>query len=142
MANDVFPALKPPFGDLDYTKLRTNADGELLVAPGENTITGEVHLLSPTGPFKISGDTIIDTAANPIPVALTGRVDLSIRNKGPATIYYGNADVTADNDPVTGGWEIGAGEDFHVELDATQGFYLVTPAGQTAFAKFLEIAST
>lgn len=106
------------------------------------TVTGEVHIQAPTGPFLVTVATITDTASNPLASALSDRVAVSIRNKGPATIYLGpTSGVTADN-AATGGWEIGPDEDFHIELDATEVFYLITPSGQTATIKLLEIAST
>jgi hypothetical protein len=106
------------------------------------TITGEVHLLAPTGPFKVTRATVGDTAANPLSAALTDRVSLSIRNKsGSVTVYFGTATVTADN-TVTGGWEIGPNEDFNIDLDASNVFYLIVPSTQSAIVKILEIAST
>lgn len=102
----------------------------------------DIHILAPTGPFEITVTTVTSTAANPIGAPLTDRVSLSIRNKdGANTVYFGDATVTADN-AATGGWEIGPGEDLNIDLDSTNVFFLVTPAGQTAVVKILEIAST
>jgi hypothetical protein len=103
----------------------------------------DIHILAPTGPFQITVATVTDTAANPIAVALTDRVSLSIRNKDATdTVYFGSsAAVTADN-TASGGWEIGPGEDFNVDLDSGNVFFLITPAGQSAVVKILEIAST
>lgn len=102
----------------------------------------DIHIRAPTGPFEISVFTVTDVARNPIPVSLTARVSLSIRNKDPAnTIYFGDANVTADNS-ATGGWEIGPGEDLNVDLDAGNVFFLITTATQRALVKLLEIAST
>lgn len=138
MANDVFPALGP-LGRLDYQKLLVDANGNLLVAG-----VGVVNIAAPTGPFSIRVATVTAVAADPLGgLPLTDRVSISIRNKdGANTIYFGkDASVTAD-DTATGGWEIGPGEDFNIDLDDSNAFYLICPAGQSAVVKILEIAST
>lgn len=106
------------------------------------SLSGEVHLLAPTGPFFITVDTATDVATNPIAVPLAGRVSLSIRNKGAVVIYIGQTALVTADDTATGGWEIGPGEDSNWELDSSNLFYLITPAGTTALFKILEIAST
>lgn len=138
MASDVFPALKPPYGMYDYTKLLVDADGKLIT-----TATGTMNISAPTGPFEITVVTATAVAVNPLPTPLTARVSLSIRNKsGATTVYFGkNALVTAD-DSATGGWEIGPNEDFNIDLTEDQVFYLICPAAQSAVVKILEIAST
>lgn len=113
-----------------------------VINPISATLTGEVNIKAPTGPFEITVGTATDTAADPLPTPLTDRVSISIRNKGLVTIYFGkDASVTADNS-ATGGWEIGAGEDFNIDLDDTQNFYLITEPTEIAVYKILEIAST
>lgn len=120
------------------------------IVPGDNTgyrlrtsgaVTGTVNISAPTGPFAITLATIPDTATDPLPSPLTGRVDLSFRNESLDTdIYFGNSNVTADN-TATGGWKIGPGEDFHIALKHTQVFYLIAPTGESALVRILEIAS-
>jgi hypothetical protein len=107
------------------------------------SITGSVNINAPTGPFEITVATATAVAANPIAVPLTDRVALSIRNKSATvTVYFGkNGSVTAD-DTATGGWEIGPGEDFNVDLTDANSFYLITPAATSALVKIMEIAST
>jgi hypothetical protein len=103
---------------------------------------GDINIKAPTGPFIKSVHTIGDTVINPLAVALTDRTSLSIRNKSSSvTIYLGeDSSVTAD-DSSTGGWEIGPSEDFHIDLDPSNVFYLICPTGQSAIIKILQIAS-
>lgn len=137
MANDVYPALQAPYGLRDYAKLKVGPNGELLTSA-----TGTFNYLAPTGPVSITVSSVTPIAMNPLVAPFPDRVDLSIRNKGPNTIYYGpTAGVTAD-DMSTGGWEILKNEDFHIELNDSQVFYLITAAGESAVVKILEIAST
>lgn len=138
MANDVFPALGPA-GRLDYKKLLVNSDGELIVSG-----LVAANITAPTGPFYISVGTATAVAADPLSgTPLTDRVSLSVRNKSATvTIYFGKTAAVTPDDTATGGWEIGPGEDFNIDLDDTNDFYLITPAGQTAVYKILEIAST
>lgn len=120
-------------GDKSEYKLRVSVvDG----------ITGEVNIKAPTGPFLITVTSVSSTAADPLTAALTDRVSLSIRNKSTdTTIYLGpTSSVTAD-DTATGGWEIGPNEDFNIDLDDSEVFYLITASG-SATVKILEIAST
>lgn len=97
----------------------------------------------PTGPFQITVVTVTDVATNPLTTNIPNRVSLSIRNRDLLdTVYFGkNALVTAD-DTATGGWEIGPNEDFNIDLDDSNNFFLITTAGQTALVKILEVAST
>lgn len=98
---------------------------------------------APTGPIKNSIATVTDVAADPIPSPLTNRVSVSIRNKAVADSVYigGLSTVTADNS-ASGGWEIGPGEDFNVDLDDSHVFFLIAEAGKTPLVKILEIASS
>lgn len=117
--------------------------GFFAATAASQSVTGDVHILAPTGPFSITVGTATAAAANPIAVPLTGRVSLSIRNKDPAnTIYFGASVAVTADDTATGGWEIGPGEDFNVDLDSSESFFLITPAATTAVYKILEIAST
>lgn len=111
------------------------------VAADVNLVGGAVNFKSPTGPFYITVATVTTVAANPIGAALTNRVSLSIRNKSAVnTVYFGASNtVTADN-TATGGWEIGPQEDFNIDLDATNSFYLISTGA--AIVKIMEIAST
>lgn len=105
-------------------------------------ISGTFNISAPTGPFNISITTVNDAAADPLGASLADRVSLSIRNKSPTvTVYFGDSNTVTANDAATGGWEIGPGEDFNVDLNDSNIFYLITPAGQTAVVKILEIAS-
>jgi hypothetical protein len=103
----------------------------------------DVQFSAPTGPFDVTNATVTDAAANPIATPLANRVSLSIRNESNSvTIYFGkNSSVTADN-ASTGGWEIGAREDFNIDLNDANLFFLITPTGTSAAVKILEIAST
>lgn len=97
----------------------------------------------PAGPFKITVGTATDVSTNPIASPLSDRASLSIRNKSATvTLYvYPNATGTPD-DTATGAWEVNPQEDLNLDLDDSNVFFIVTPAGQTAVYKILEIAST
>lgn len=116
------------------------------VAQDVNLLGGTIDavIAAPTGPFFITGFDVTDVAADPLAGSpLADRTALSIRNKSATvTIYFGNSNVTADDNNVTGGWEIGPQEDFNIDLNDSETVYLVAPAGQTAHVKILEIAST
>lgn len=102
---------------------------------------GEVNIKAPTGPYGITVATVTTTAANPLVSPLTDRVSISIRNKsGTETVFFGKDDTVTADDTSTGGWEIGPGEDFNIDLDDQNVFYLITASG-TAKVKILEIAS-
>ena len=106
------------------------------------TVSGSFNIAAPTGPFNISIATANSTASNPLGAPLSDRVSLSIRNKSPTvTVYFGKDNTVTADDTATGGWEIGPGEDFNVDLNDSNVFYLITPAAQTAVVKILEIAS-
>lgn len=135
-------ALKTQLSDREYEKFEVGPDGETRVRVTARLDGADVHLESPTGPYRITVVTIADVATNPLPTPLTGRVSLSIRNKSDTVIvYFGNSDVTGDETD-TGGWEIGAGEDFNLDLNSDNPFYLIAPAGMNAVVKIFEIAST
>lgn len=98
---------------------------------------------APTGPLRNSVTTITDTAADPIPVPLANRVSVSVRNKDPVdTVYLGATNTVTADDAATGGWEIGPGEDFNLDLDDSNVFFLIAAAGKTPLVKILEVAST
>ena len=104
---------------------------------------GEVSIKAPTGPFTITVTTVTDVAALGVVASLADRVSLSLRNKSATvTIYIGPTSGVTANDAATGGWEIGPSEDFNIDLDDAQDFYLIAPAGQSALVKILEIANT
>lgn len=126
-----------PTGETSVRVLVSNESGQ------DIPVTGAFNISAPTGPFKVTVFTANDTADDPLPVPLTNRVSLSIRNKSATvTAYFGNAPTVTADDTATGGWEIGPGEDFNVDLNDSNAFYLITPSGQTALVKILEIAST
>jgi hypothetical protein len=112
-------------------------------APVEVTGTISATAAAPTGPIKRSVATATDSAADPIPVPLTNRVAVSIRNKSATeTVYLGEDGTITPDNSATGGWEIGPGEDFNLDLSDSNGFFLITEPGKTALVKFLEIASS
>jgi hypothetical protein len=90
--------------DLELDKFDTNQAGETIIrTSAEGTFT-------PTGlktAIKITGTTV-STSATPLPAtAQIGRNSLSIQNKSSTqTLYVGPSNVTADNDPSKGGWEV------------------------------------
>jgi len=131
--------IESPAGETSVRVYVSNETGTAVPVTG--TFTAGVA--SPTGPFRVTVATITDTSANPIVTALTNRVSLSIRNLSvTTTVYMGpTGAVTADNTPGTAGWDIGPGEDFHIDLDESNGFYMITPATETATLKIMEIAS-
>lgn len=107
-------------------------------------VSGSTTAAAPTGPFRTT--TIVpvnSTPTDPIPTPLSNRVSGIIRNKSTLNTVYFSEDIlhTAD-DTVTGGWEIGPGEDFAFNLSPDNGFYLFTETGKTAVVKILELAST
>lgn len=116
---------------------------DVSIAGSTGTISGNVHIEAPTGPTKVSGATIGVAAVNPlVGNVLANRVSLAFRNIGPGVIYYKeDALVTADDDPVTGGWDINPGENFNIDLDASNAFYLISTLANTK-VKFLQIASS
>ncbi len=144
--------LKQSIQDREYEKFGEKAGPQTavhVIATIDNEsgnpvpIDGSINISAPTGPFEITVASVTATAANPLSAPLTARVSLSIRNKSASvTIYFGkNSSVTAD-DAATGGWEIGPGEDFNIDLNDSNTFFLIAPTGQTAMVKILEIAST
>lgn len=107
-----------------------------------SSATISVRIRAPTGPFKTNVKTVTDVAANPLPAALTDRVSLSIQNESAVeTVFFGDATVTADN-AATGGWPIGPGETFNIDLDSSNTFFLRMAAGKTATVRIIEVAST
>lgn len=147
-------ALKKSVADREYEKFREypNTDEHAVAVKVENTssdpipvsasFSGTVAAAAPTGPLKRSVVTVTDVAADPIPVPLANRVSLVVRNKsGLNTIYLGEDNTITPDDTATGGWEIGPGEDFSLDLSEDNNFFLIAPAGQSAIVKILEIAS-
>jgi hypothetical protein len=103
----------------------------------------DINIKAPTGPFRVTTLTVGLAAADPLGgSALAARTFLAIRNKSATeTVYLGQtAGVTAD-DTATGGWEIGPSEDFNIDLDNTNVFYLISTAASVP-VKILEVAST
>lgn len=127
-----------PAGETSVRVLVSNETGDEIPVTGNFTAAA-----APTGPFKITVASVTDTAANPLASPYTDRVSLSIRNLSALnTIYLGkDLTVTADS-AATGGWEIGPNEDFNIDLDDSNNFTLIAPAGQTATVKILEISGT
>ena len=102
-----------------------------------------VGVAAPTGPLRRSVVNVTDVAADPIAIPLANRVALTIRNKDAVhTVYLGEDNTITQDDTVTGGWEIGPGEDFSIDLSEDNNFFLIAPAGQTVVVKILEIASS
>jgi hypothetical protein len=141
---------RPAIKDREFDKFVENPSGEtsvrVLVSNDSDSpisVTGSQALAAPTGPMKLTVYTVTDTAANPIPTPQTNRVALVLRNKSiTETVYVGpNGTVTPD-DTATGGWEVFPGEDFSLDYDDNNGFYVITSPTKTAVVKILEIAST
>jgi hypothetical protein len=111
----------------------------------ELSITGEVNIKAPTGPFEITTALITDTASNPLGAALASRVSLSIRNTDSAnSVFLGkNGSVVATLAPgTTSGWELFPNSaDQNLDLDAGETFFLICAAGKTALVQLFEIAS-
>jgi len=106
-----------------------------------STITGEVSIKAPTGPFLVTNATVSDVAADPLGAALAARTSISIQNEDLVDyVYFGNADVTDSG--ATKGRKIGPNEDFHIDLDDSNVFYLIASAGKTPAINIVEIAST
>lgn len=104
---------------------------------------GNVGVAAPTGPFKITKFDVTDTAQDPLPLPLSNRFGLSIRNRSQtSTVYIGRNALVTPDDSATGGWEVGPNEDFHIDLDDSNAFFLITPPGESAIVKILEIASS
>lgn len=101
----------------------------------------DINIKAPTGPFLTTTTTVTTTAASPLGSALTGRTFLAIRNKSlTEVIYLGQTGSVTADDSSTGGWEIGPGEDFNIDLDDSNTFFLIT-ATASASVKILEVAS-
>jgi len=143
--------LKQQLNDRERDKFGEKASGQTAVhtistidndATNPVVISGSAGVAAPTGPFKITVGTATDVASDPLPIPLNNRFSLSIRNMDPVVTMYVGASplVTADN-ASTGGWDVGPGEDFHLDLSDANAFYLITPTGLTALFKILEIAS-
>lgn len=103
---------------------------------------GDVNIKAPTGPFYVQVVLVGTTAADPIPTPLAGRVSLSLRNKSTTeTVFFGHNNLVTADSTSTGGWEIGPGEDFNIDLDDSNAFYLISTSANVP-VKVLEIAST
>lgn len=108
---------------------------------GSVTVDGSVRIRAPTGPFVITNTSATDVASDPLATPLADRVSLAITNlDGTNSVFFGNADVTDSG--ATRGREIGPNEDFNIDLDDSNAFFLVTSAGKTAAVNIIEIAST
>jgi hypothetical protein len=109
------------------------------------SVSGEIHLLAPTGPFEITTALITDTPINPLGAALTKRVSLSIRNVDNAnSVFLGKSASVTSSIAVgtTSGWELFPNSaDQNLDLDEGEDFYLVCSAGKTALVQVFEIAS-
>jgi hypothetical protein len=129
--------VEKPSGETAVRVYVANSTGEGI------PIDGAIGVAAPTGPFSITPATISDVSSNPIITPLTNRVSVSIRNLSvTTTVYVGpTSGVTADN-TATGGWDVGPGEDLHLDLDDSNLFHMITPATETAQVKIMEIAST
>lgn len=128
--------VESPAGETSVRVLVSNESTDPVLVSGLSAIA------APTGPLKRSVVTVTDTAADPIPTPLTNRVALSLRNKSTtATVYLGEDNTITPDNTATGGWEIGPGEDFSLDLNENNGFFLRTAVGETAIIKILEIAS-
>ena len=113
-----------------------------VVVKVDGNFSGNVNFKAPTGPFLITNHTIGMTAVDPLPTPLTGRVSLSIRNRSTIdSIYFGADNTVTADDTATGGWQIGPREDFNIDLDATNSFYLIASTSGI-IVKILQIAST
>lgn len=132
--------------DRELAKFVANSDGDTAV----RTVTelssgisiGAVNIKAPTGPFIVTVQTIGLTAVDPIATPLVGRVSISLRNKSPtATLYFKEDNTVTADDAATGGWEIGPGEDFNIDLDDSQGFFLISNEAGCK-VKIIQIAST
>jgi len=140
MASDIHVALGP-LGVFDYKKLLVNELGALITT-GTSTLSGSVNISAPTGPPLVSVHTIGLGAVNPLASNLPDRVSLSIRNKsGTATLYFKEDNTVTADDTATGGWEIGPGEDFNIDLDDSNNFFLISDEAACKI-KILQIAST
>ena len=115
---------------------------DVSIAGSTGTITGDVNVRAPTGPFLVQVVTIGLVAVNPLPAPLSARVSLSIRNKSTTgTLYFKESNTVTADDSATGGWEIGPGEDFTIDIDDNNTFYLISNEAGVK-AKIIEIAST
>lgn len=129
-----------PSGETSVRVYVGNETGQEI--PVTATFSGSVAAAAPTGPLKRLVTTVTDVAADPILVPLANRVSLVVRNKSLTnTIYLGEDNTITPDDTATGGWEIGPGEDFSLDLSEDNVFFLIAPAGQSAVVKILEIAS-
>lgn len=128
--------VETPAGDTAVRTLIANDSSSPVVVSGGG-------YTAPTGPIKNSVYTVNSTASNPIPTPLTDRVSVSIRNKDPIdSVYIGGLSTVTADDTATGGWEIGPGEDFNLDLDDSHVFFLISEAGKTPLVKILEVASS
>lgn len=132
--------VEKPVGETSVRVFVSNETGDAIPVTGSFSATSSYA--APTGPFLVSVATITDVSSNPIPVPLTDRVSLSIRNLSTTdTVYIGpSIGVTADN-TATGGWDIGPGEDLHLDLNDANLFHAITPTGTSAQIKIMEISS-
>ena len=130
-----------PSGETSVRVFVSNETGQEL--PVSATFSGTLASAAPTGPLKRLVTTVTDVAADPIAVPLANRVSLVVRNKSLInTIYLGEDNTITPDDSATGGWEIGPGEDFSLDLSEDNVFFLIAPVGQSAIVKILEIASS
>ena len=135
--------IERPSGETSTRVWISNEDTEPVPVSGTFSASGgTVGISAPTGPFKITTADVTDVAANPIPLPLSNRFGLAIRNRSQiSTVYVGTSPSVTPDDTATGGWEVGPNEDFHLDLNDSNAFYLICPSGETAKVKILEIAS-
>lgn len=137
--------LKPNINDREFDKFVEDPAGDTavrtLIANDSSSpvvISGSFGSAAPTGPLRTSQATVTDTSANPIPTALTNRVALVVRNTDSVeSVFLGESSGVG-----VAGWEIGPNEDFSIDLDSTNVFYLIANIGKSVVVKFLEIASS
>lgn len=131
--------VESPTGETSVRVLVSNETGAEI--PISGTISASYS--APTGPIKNTVFTVTDSAQNPLPTPQTNRVSVSIRNKSlTETVYVGGLNTVTADDSATGGWEVGPQEDFNLDLDDSNVFFLITTTGNTAQVKILEIASS
>lgn len=119
------------------------------IPAGHDDSTGaptSVTIKAPTGPFQVTTALVTDVASNPLAMALTNRVSLSIRNIDTTDSVFIGKDLSVISVVAVGtnsGWELFPNSaEQNLDLDAGESFFLICATGKSALVQIFEIAST
>lgn len=117
--------------------------GSVTLDTGGSILDVKIH--APTGPWLVTTALITDVASSPIPVPLTARVAIAVRNLSATEYVYigpSNSVVASVAVGTTSGWRIDPSNDQNIDLDDSTQFYMICEAGKSALVQIIEVAST